>query len=137
MPGSPAHEAWSLMGGIFMDNRRTWGQRLGELGLAPMQAFALRSLDPETPMAMSTLADALHCDNSNITGIADRLEAAGLVERRAGERDRRVKTLALTPRGAEVREAVIAIMSAPPPPIAGLSREDARALRDILRRAAG
>ena len=41
---------------------------------------------------MSALAHALHCDNSNVTGIVDRLEAAGLVERRAAEHDRRVKT---------------------------------------------
>ena len=32
---------------------------------------------------MTELAQALHCDNSNVTGIADRLEAAGLAERRA------------------------------------------------------
>jgi DNA-binding MarR family transcriptional regulator len=123
------------MGRIFMDNRRSWGQRFGELGLAPMQAFALRNLDPESPMAMSALADLLHCDNSNITGIADRLEAAGLVERRASERDRRVKTLALTDKGAETRAAVIEAMSQPPPPIASLSDDDARTLRDVLRRA--
>jgi DNA-binding MarR family transcriptional regulator len=135
MPAHPAGEAWSLMGRIFMENRRSWGQRFAELGLAPMQAFALRNLDPDTPMAMSALADVLHCDNSNITGIADRLEAAGLVERRTGERDRRVKTLALTEKGAEVRQAVIDVMSEPPPPIAGLSKEDARTLRDVLRRA--
>jgi DNA-binding MarR family transcriptional regulator len=84
---------------------------------------------------MSSLAEALHCDNSNITGIADRLEAAGLVERRTGERDRRVKTLALTEKGAGVRRAVIDAMSQPPPPIAALSAADARALRDVLRRA--
>jgi DNA-binding MarR family transcriptional regulator len=137
MPETPSREAWSLMGRIFMENRRSWGQRFGELGLAPMQAFALRNLDPKTPMAMSALADVLHCDNSNVTGIADLLEAAGLVERRTGERDRRVKTLALTDRGTEVRQAVIDVMSQPPPPIASLSAEDARALRDVLRRATG
>ena len=123
------------MGQLFMEHRRTWGERLGQLGLAPMQAFALRNLDPETPMAMGALADALHCDNSNITGIADRLEAAGLVERRPGETDRRVKTLALTEKGVETREAVIRIMTEPPAVIAGLSKDDARALRDVLRRA--
>ena len=119
-----------------MFNRRSWVERFAELGLAPMQAFALRNLDPETPMAMSALAGVLHCDNSNITGIADRLEAAGLIERRPGEKDRRVKTLALTDRGIKAREAVVAVMSVPPPTIASLSEDDARTLRDILRRAA-
>ena len=137
MPANPAEEAWSLIARLMMVNRRELAQSFAELGLAPMQGFALRNIDPDEPVTMSALAETLHCDNSNITGIADRLEAAGLVERRTGERDRRVKTLALTPRGAEAREAVIRIMSRPPAPIAGLSREDARALRDVLRRATG
>lgn len=119
----------------MMVNRRELAQSFAELGLAPMQGFALRNIDPEHPVTMGALAEALHCDNSNITGIADRLEAAGLVERRARADDRRVKTLALTAEGAEKRERVIAIMSRPPAPIASLSDADARALRDLMRRA--
>jgi DNA-binding MarR family transcriptional regulator len=108
---------------------------MSELGLAPMQAHALRLLRPGEPQAMSALADALHCDNSNVTGIADRLEAAGLVVRRPAPHDRRVKTLVLTPAGEKVRAEVERRMSIPPPGIAALSDADARKLRDILRRA--
>ena len=75
------------------------------------------------------------CDNSNVTGIVDRLEALGLVERRAAAHDRRVKTVVLTEHGEAVRGVVQERMSVPPPPIAGLSDEDAVALRDILKRA--
>ena len=121
----------------MMVNRRELAQSFGELGLAPMQGFALRNIDPDEPVTMSALAEALHCDNSNITGIADRLEAAGLVERRALPNDRRVKTLALTEKGAEMRERVIAIMSRPPAPIASLPAADAELLRDLMRRATG
>jgi DNA-binding MarR family transcriptional regulator len=123
------------MARLMMVNRRELAQSFSELGLAPMQGFALRNIAPDQPVTMGALAEALHCDNSNITGIADRLEAAGLVERRAAEGDRRVKMLALTERGADVRERVVAIMSRPPAPIAGLSEEDAAALRDLLERA--
>ena len=45
---------------------------------------------------MSELANALFCDNSNVTGIVDRLEERGLVRREAAEGDRRVKLLVLT-----------------------------------------
>ena len=137
MAETPAQEAWALMAQLMRVNRRELAQSFAEIGLAPMQGFALRNIDPDEPATMSALAEALHCDNSNITGIADRLEAAGLVERRPGTTDRRVKTLALTARGAEVRERVVAIMSRPPAPIAGLSEDDAAALRDVLRRATG
>ena len=40
---------------------------------------------------MHEIATRLACDNSNVTGIVDRLEARGLVTRRPGEQDRRVK----------------------------------------------
>ena len=128
-----AREAWSLFWRIFVADKPRRGATLQELGLAPMQAAALTRLDE--PLPMSALATALMCDNSNVTGIVDRLEALGLVERRPAEHDRRVKTVALTERGREVRGVVQQRMSQPPPPIAGLSEEDAVALRGILQRA--
>ena len=57
-------------------------------------------------MPMSALAGPLMCDNSNVTGIVDRLEALGLVERRPAERDRRVKAVALTEQGIALRGVV-------------------------------
>jgi DNA-binding MarR family transcriptional regulator len=92
-------------------------------------------LDPGRPVPMSELADALHCDNSNVTGIVDRLEDRGLVERRSATHDRRVKMLAVTPRGAEVRERLAERLEQAPAPLARLSPEDQRTLRDIMRRA--
>jgi DNA-binding MarR family transcriptional regulator len=75
------------------------------------------------------------CDNSNVTGIVDRLEAHGLVERRPSDHDRRIKTLVVTAKGVELRAEVEERMGVPPPPLARLSEKDAVALRDILQRA--
>jgi DNA-binding MarR family transcriptional regulator len=108
---------------------------MSELGLSFQQSMALMRLEPDEPLPMSSLAAALHCDNSNVTGIVDRMEASGLVERRASARDRRVKAVALTPLGESVREQVRSRAGTPPPPIAALSDEDAAALRDVLQRA--
>jgi DNA-binding MarR family transcriptional regulator len=108
-----------------------------EFELSPPQVMALRQLDPDEPKPMSELAIALRCDNSNVTGIVDRLEDRGLVERHPAEHDRRVKMLRITERGAEVRARLAARLSEPPEPLAGLSLEDQRALRDIMRRALG
>src|SRR5215212_2103310 len=94
-----AREAWSIMETLVHQSRRDSAARIEELGLAPRQAKALRRLDPDSPIAMSRLAEALECDNSNVTQIVDRLEADGLVERRPAPHDRRVKALALTDRG--------------------------------------
>ena len=128
-------EAWTLMQELMLGQKARLFAIASEFDLAPAQVMALGRLEPGRPCAMSKLAGALRCDNSNVTGIAVRLEARGLVERRAAEHDRRVKELHLTQDGAELRERLWARLSHPPEALAGLSTEDARALRDILRRA--
>ena len=133
---SVAREAQQLFFQIGMVHRTNVGAAFTELGLTFAQAHALRLLDPDSPSPMSSLAELLVCDASNVTGIADRLESRGLVERRSVGADRRVKTLALTRAGVQLRARVIDLMSEPPAAIAALSAEDQRALRDILRRAA-
>src|SRR3954447_18717793 len=130
-----AREAWGLFWRIFLeDKRRRWGI-LSELGISPQQAQALGALEPGEAQPMSALAEALHCDNSNITGIVDRLEAAGLAERRPDERDRRVKAVVLTEKGEWMRIEIERRAGEPPDTIASLSADDAVALRDILSRA--
>ena len=128
-------EAWQLLQRILVSQRGRFADIAGEFDLAPSQMFALNALEPGRPRPMSELAQALRCDNSNVTGIIDRLEARGLVERRPGERDRRVKMLEVTPAGAELRDQVRRRLSLPPEPLASLGEDDARALRDLLRRA--
>src|SRR6266699_3007469 len=127
----PAYEAQKFFFELGMVQRMKTGAKLAELGLSFSQAHALRLLDPDEPMPMSALAERLFCDASNVTGIADRLESRGLVERRSADGDRRVKVLALTRAGVELRKRVLAIMSEPPAAIAGLSLADQRALREI------
>ena len=60
---------------------------------------------------MSRLAGTLSCDASNVTGLIDRLESRGLVERRASATDRRVKALQLTSAGKKVRAALLGQMA--------------------------
>jgi DNA-binding MarR family transcriptional regulator len=127
----PATEAWDLITEVFAANRGRFVAVLGEFDLWPPQWFALQALDEPTPMGK--LAGMLHCDSSNVTGITDRLEQRGLVERRPAADDRRVKLLVLTPEGRRVREQIQRRLSVPPEAITSLSRADQRALRDLLR----
>jgi DNA-binding MarR family transcriptional regulator len=134
----PADEAWSLMWRLF--HRYGKGRMAAiasEVGLSPPQVLALRALDPRQPSPMSDLAGALRCDNSNVTGIVDRLEDRGLVERRPATHDRRVKMLVVTGEGARVRDRLNELFQAAPEPLAALAPEDQRALRDIVRKAMG
>lgn len=81
---------------------------------------------------MGELAQQMHCDNSNITGIVDRLEERGLVERHAAEGDRRVKLVALTEAGREIRDELTRRRAEPPPEMANLSAADLRKMRQIF-----
>jgi MarR family transcriptional regulator, organic hydroperoxide resistance regulator len=135
--GDPGAEAWQLLSEIFRFSRERFMAVAAELDVSPQQIAALRHLEPGSPVPMNELASQMACDNSNVTGIVDRLERQGLVERRSAEHDRRVKMLVVTEKGAALREQIGRRLAQPDPRIAALSRADQRALRDILRRALG
>lgn len=127
-------QAWTLLFEMLHTHMRNFPALAAEFDLSPVQAHVLRQLG-EGALAMSTLAHYLSCDASNVTGLVDRLEARGLVERKSSEQDRRVKMLVLTEAGVELRGRLTARLRAPPPLIAAMPDEDLAALRDIMRRA--
>ena len=73
------------------------------LGLPVHLARAVLMLD--SPAPMRDLAEQLACDRSYITNLADKLEERSLVERVPGD-DRRVKLLALTEQGRQLRDQI-------------------------------
>lgn len=132
---SPAgREAWELISRIFLGDKGRRFAIMNELGLTWMQGMALISLDEPRPM--SELAVRMHCDSSNITGIADRLTALGLAERRPSEGDRRIKTLELTAKGKRLRTKVADRMGAPPAGFTALSESEAQELAKLLAKVA-
>ena len=131
-----AGEAWALMARmLFVEGKPRMLAFAAELDLSPPQAIVIRLL--AEPRTMSELATAMACDNSNVTGIVDRLEERGLVERRPAEYDRRVKLIAPTPAGERLRDELNRRIAVAPAPLANLSAKDQRTLRDILRKAFG
>lgn len=130
----PGSEAWSLLHWLMVTNKQRFFASAQEFDLAPQQAIALRMLGAG-PQPMGNLARMLFCDNSNVTGIVDRLEERNLVRREPSPDDRRVKLLVLTADGEKMRVEITKRMAEPPPPIAALSEQDQEQLRDILRRA--
>jgi DNA-binding MarR family transcriptional regulator len=132
---SAASEAWQLVNELVHSQRRAFLAIASEVQLSVPQAMALRHLDPDRPMAMSELAGFLRCDNSNVTGIIDRLEDRDLVRREPSDQDRRVKMLVVTPGGEALRERLAELSDRPPAAIAQLDPDDQIALRDILRTA--
>jgi MarR family transcriptional regulator, organic hydroperoxide resistance regulator len=131
---SAAAEAWGALTEVFFTYGRPRIMSAGqELMLSPPQGIVLRFLDQPRPMG--ELAALMGCDNSNMTGIVDRMEERGLVRRASAEGDRRVKLIELTEDGKRVREEMARRLAEPPEPVLELSVADQKALRDILRRA--
>jgi MarR family transcriptional regulator, organic hydroperoxide resistance regulator len=126
-----AAEAWGLLVPLVYPPR--FIEIAHNLGVTPPILGALRFL--EHPQTMGTMAELLHCDPSNVTGIVDTLEDRHLAKRKPSEADRRVKVVELTPAGKKIRTRSIEEMFKPPAWIEDLSAADQRKLRDILKRA--
>lgn len=134
---SPAAAVWRRIGSLVDAERDRVQQIATAFELSVPQLLALRALDPEAPQPMNRLACAMTCDNSNITGLVNRLEKRGLVERRVDPNDRRVRMLALTDEGRRVRSEALARWNARPPALDGLDAAELEQLRQTLDRIVG
>src|SRR5437667_9419965 len=101
-----ADEFWPLLVEFAFSLKGRWLSICNDEDLSLAQGHALRTLDPDRPMGMGTLADALLCDASNVTGIVDKLESRGLIARQGADHDRRIKMLVVTERGRQVRQRI-------------------------------
>ena len=126
--------AWQLLVRFSFRQRASLPTLAAELDLSPAQCQVLHVISPDRPIPMRELANTLSCDASNVTGLVDRLELRGLVQRKPSTEDRRVKVLGLTPAGCRVRTALHSRMTAPPKTLARLSPDEQRALARLLER---
>ncbi|MEV4297655.1 MarR family winged helix-turn-helix transcriptional regulator [Microbispora rosea] len=106
--------------------------RAATLGLTASQGTALCELT--RPMTLRELAERMGCEPSNATFVADRLEEQGYLERHPHPDDRRAKQLVLTPKGTELRERLIELLSENSP-LAPLAPEEQDVLQHLLTRA--
>ena len=73
--GEKAEDFWPTLVEFLFATKSWWNAVCAEFDLTPAQGQALKMLDPARPLPMSTLAEALLCDASNVTGIVDKLES--------------------------------------------------------------
>lgn len=109
----PAEALWKLLrDDAFASLRDDMTARMADCSLSLSQGKLIRELGK--PQTQRELARRLHYDPSNITALADSLEARGLIERRADQSDRRFRLLALTPEGERLRAALEDLLAQPP-----------------------
>jgi DNA-binding MarR family transcriptional regulator len=100
-----------------LDELSSWNprERMNEFrswvacSLSLIHLHVLSLLEADGPLSMTHLAEALDVSVASVTGIVDRLEQRGFVERRRGQDDRRVIVVHRTAAG----EAVFSDLAAP------------------------
>ncbi|MGV9252662.1 MarR family winged helix-turn-helix transcriptional regulator [Streptomyces sp. NPDC003697] len=132
-PDALTLEVVELIGDVVVRFHEDYEEAAAAHALTGAQARLLSLLSLE-PLPMRRLAQRLKCEPSNVTGIVDRLESRGLVERRPDPADRRVKVAAATEEGRRVARELREGLRFAREPLAGLSDEERQALRGLLRR---
>ena len=89
--------------------RSAVADRLRAIGLSVPQCDVLTTLTEAEGISQQELAKRLYVTKGNISGLLDRLEQAGLVERRSIAADRRQYAIYLTAAGREAAERAIAL----------------------------
>lgn len=109
---------------------------LEPLGLTHPQYLAMLALWEQSPRSLGDLAAALAMEPATASPLVKRLEGDGLIERRRSAADERRLDIALTAKGADLREAALDV---PRQVMArlGMSVPEVEAVRDALTRFAG
>lgn len=96
----PEFEAYTLLRQInaMMETYNRYDLRSEEL---TVPQFMILNYATSNGVPLSEISTRMLCDNSNLTGIVDRLISKGYVERRPDPQDRRVSLICLTSTGSE------------------------------------
>ncbi|MFF0432296.1 MarR family winged helix-turn-helix transcriptional regulator [Streptomyces sp. NPDC004327] len=143
MPSTPAPrtdpltlEVVELIGTVVARYHEEYEEAAAAHALTGAQARVLGLLALE-PTPMRKIADKLRCEPSNVTGIIDRLESRGLVERRPDPADRRVKVAAPTDEGRATARRLRESLRFAREPLGELTAAERTLLRDLLKRMLG
>ncbi len=78
--------------------------QLGEYDITPVQCGVLNCLYKEDGQGLKALSEKVSVNASTMTGVIDRMEAKGIIERRPDPNDRRAQGVFLTDKGYELEE---------------------------------
>ncbi len=129
-------EVVELIGEVVARYHEEYDEAAAKHSLTGAQARVLTLLSGEA-LPMRRIAKKLKCEPSNVTGIIDRLETRGLVERKPDPADRRVKLAAVTEDGRRTADLLRDSLDFAREPLGELSNDERTALRDLLKRMLG
>ena len=95
------------LGALSRKITRAYKESVASMGLTHGQFFMLIALFDEDGVLPSQLADKAALDRPTTTGLLDRLERDGWIERMFDRTDRRTVRIHLTPKALERRAAIL------------------------------
>ncbi|HWC36182.1 MAG TPA: MarR family winged helix-turn-helix transcriptional regulator [Mycobacteriales bacterium] len=98
-----------LLSALGAHSAMNFARRLAPLDLTPPHVGLLRGIGMAPGRSQQAIADEFGMPASRLVAFIDDLEAAGLVERRRDERDRRAHRLFLTAKGEDVMHRIAEI----------------------------
>ncbi|WNC12997.1 MarR family transcriptional regulator [Brevibacillus brevis] len=108
---------------------------LSPYGVTPVQFILLHALWEKDGQKGVELGGRLRLDGATVTGVLDRLEKMGLIERRSDPNDRRTNLIFLTPRGKELEKPLNQVSDAVNQEALSIfSEEEAKLLKTMLTR---
>lgn len=112
-----------------------WGSRVTHLGVTAVQALVLNFLREQEGTTAQHLGQRAGLTSATMTGVLDRLERLGLVERRDHPEDRRALQIWLTAAGTGVAQEIGRIfVDANQEFLAGFTKHEVATLRAALVR---
>jgi len=126
---------WTVLSRAATAVRRQTEKDIARHEISPTEFAILETLFHKGPLLLGELQRKVLISSGGITYVVDRLEAAGLVERRMCPNDRRARYAALTPEGEQWVESIFpdhahAVHAA----VSGLSPEEQRTALALLRK---
>ena len=99
------------LGKVYRNVQRFYENNLLVFGLTPVQYFVIVTLYNQDGMKFKDLASALSIEGPTLTGLLDRMEKAGFLERRGDPEDRRSVLVYLKDKGKQIGPEVNGLAS--------------------------
>ncbi len=92
--------------GLLFKRKLISAMKVNEIDLTPEQWAILNKLEQTDGLVQRDVGKVTFKDNANVTRILDKLEAKGLVQRKALSTDRRIWNVFITQKGKSVRASI-------------------------------
>ena len=134
-PDRPPRSVGFLISQLGFVSSQGFVEALKPLGIEPREWTLLRYVAEAEGQSQHALAERLGMPASGMVALVDRMEQEGLIERRAGPDDRRVRALHMTAKGRRTLKRAIDIAIAYENELcSGLARKEREQLIDLLQK---